>query len=368
MFQTTAAVIREPHTPFRIEPVELDAPRADEVLVRMVAAGMCHTDVSGQDGLLPFPMPSVLGHEGAGVVEAVGSAVTSVTPGDTVLLSYCSCGHCRACASGRPALCDTWLPLNLITGSRADGSAPLRSADGSEIHGHFFGQSSFSTLALAGARNVIRVDPDTPLEVLAPLGCAVQTGTGTVFYALRPFPGASLAVIGTGSVGLSAVMAAALSPATRIIAVDRVPARLALARDLGATDTVDATDTDLAAALQDLTSGRGVDLAIDTTGHTGVITATLSALAIGGKLALVGAPPFGSTVPVDVNFMLPGRSVVGITEGMADPRVLVPTLVELYQQGRLPIDRLITTYPFADLQVAANDLRTGRAIKPVLQF
>jgi aryl-alcohol dehydrogenase len=365
---TTAAVVREAGKPFTIEEITLHGPAEHEIVVRMVAAGMCHTDLAVQAGHLPFPLPGVLGHEGAGVVEAVGAAVTSVAPGDRVLLSFTSCGHCAGCRSGRPALCDTWLPRNLLGGARPDGSAPLSGIDGGELHGHFFGQSSFSALALVDERSAVRVEANAPLATLAPLGCGVVTGAGTVFNVLRPWPGATVAVLGAGTVGLSAVMAAALTPAARIIAVDRVPARLDLARELGATDTVDATGADLAAALPQLTGGRGVDLILDATGVPAVITAGLASLAVGGTLAFVGAPPFGTTVPVDVNAMLPGRATVGVTIGGAETQSLLPALVRLYEQGRFPIDRLITEYDFADVQAAADDIHAGRTIKPVLRF
>lgn len=368
MYHTTAAVIHQQNEPFHLEEVMLDEPRSHEIVVRLVAAGLCHTDISVQSGNVPFPMPGVLGHEGGGIVEAVGDAVSTVQPGDKVVLSYTSCGRCASCRGGRPALCDLWLPYNLLSGERPDGSAPLRAPGGGEVHGHFFGQSSYATLALADDRNAVRVDPDVPLEVLAPLGCGVQTGTGTVFNVLKPFPGASIAVVGAGAVGLSAVMAAALSPATTIIAADLVPERLALARELGATDIVDVNQVGVADALREITGGRGVDLALDTTGNVATIGATVSALAVGGRLAFVGAPPFGEAVPVDVNWMLPGRSVVGVTLGDADPRVAIPTLVRLFQQGRLPVDKLVKTYRFADIQAAADDFRRGRTIKPVLLF
>jgi len=368
-YSTAAAVVHGAGKPFTIEQINLDGPAAHEVVVRMVATGMCHTDLTVQAGFIPFPLPAVLGHEGAGVVEAVGSAVTSVAPGDQVLLSFTSCGACPACASGQPSLCATWLPRNLLTGSRPDGTAPLSGAAGEELHGYFFGQSSFSELALVDERSVVRVDPDAPLATLAPLGCGVVTGVGTVVNVLKPGPGASIAILGAGSVGLSAVMAAALSFAERIIVVDRVPERLALARELGATDTIDTTTSgELTEALAELTGGRGVDRVLDATGAPPVISAGIASLAAGGIFALVGAPPFGTTVPVDVNGMLPGRSLVGVTIGSAQTQSLIPAMVRLHAQGRLPVDRLITPYSFTDIQAAADDIHAGRAIKPVLRF
>jgi aryl-alcohol dehydrogenase len=365
---TAAAVVRGAGKPFTIEQIALNGPADHEVMVRMVAAGMCHTDLTVQAGFIPFPLPGVLGHEGAGVVEAVGSAVSSVAPGDQVLLSFTSCGACGACQDGRPSLCETWLPRNLLAGARADGTAALAGLDGSEVHGHFFGQSSFADHALVDERSVVKVDPDAPLDVLAPLGCGVVTGFGTVVNVLRPGPGQSIAILGAGSVGLSAVMAAALSPAAEIIVVDRVPQRLELGRELGATATIDTTDTDLTAALTELTGGRGVDRVIDATGVPAVISAGISALAAGGIFALVGAPPFGTTVPVDVNAMLPGRSLVGVTIGDARTQTLIPAMVRLHAQGRLPVEKLITPYAFSQIQDAADDIHAGRTIKPVLRF
>lgn len=363
-----AAVVHGPGKPFTIEEITLDEPAGHEVVVRMVAAGMCHTDLTVQAGFIPFPLPAVLGHEGAGVVERTGSAVTSVAPGDRVLLSFTSCGACGSCQSGQPSLCDTWLPRNLLDGARADGSAPLAGQDGSALHGHFFGQSSFSELALVDERSVVKVGPDTPLEILAPLGCGVITGVGTVFNVLKPAPGATLVILGAGSVGLSAVMGAALSPAGRIIVVDRVRSRLDLARELGATDVIDTTGTDLAEALAEITGGRGADRIMDATGVPSVITAGMSSLAPGGVFALVGAPPFGTTVPVDVNAMLPGRSVVGVTIGAAQQHSLIPALVTLHSQGRLPVEKIVTGYDFTQIQEAADDIHSGRTIKPVLRF
>jgi aryl-alcohol dehydrogenase len=368
---TAAAAVAGAGKPFTVEQITLNGPADHEVVVRMVAAGMCHTDLTVQAGFIPFPLPGVLGHEGAGVVEAVGAAVSSVAPGDRVLLSFTSCGTCGACRDGRPALCETWLPRNLLAGARPDGTAPMTAADGGEMHGSFFGQSSFARHALVDERSVVKVVPDTPLEVLAPLGCGVVTGFGTVVNVLKPGPGQSIAILGAGSVGLSAVMAAALSPADRIIAVDRVPQRLELARELGATDTIDTTDlagTDLAAALTELTGGRGVDRVLDATGVPALISAGIAGLAAGGVFAFVGAPPFGTTVPVDVNAMLPGRTLVGVTIGDAQTQSLIPAMVRLHAQGRLPVEKLITSYPFDQIQQAADDIHAGRVIKPVLHF
>lgn len=367
MITTTAAVVESAGTGFSLSEVDLAEPRADEVLVRMVAAGVCHTDLGVAAGGLPFPLPGVLGHEGAGVVEEVGSSVTRVQPGDQVLLSFTSCGRCSGCRSGHPAYCEAWLPLNLLGGARADGS-PTVSRGGESLGGHFFGQSSFARHALVDERSLVKVPADAPLDLLAPLGCGVQTGAGAVWNVLRPAPGASIVVTGAGAVGLSAIMAATLTPATRVIAVDRVPARLELARELGATHTVDTSTADLGEAVAELTSGAGADGVIETTGSTGVAGAAVGTLAARGTAVLVGAPAFGSTVPVDVNHMLPGRTIVGLTLGDSETETLIPVLADLVTSGRMPVEKLIRHYEFKEIQRAVGDVVSGETIKPVLRF
>lgn len=364
---TRAAVVESPGAPFTLSDVVLDDPGPREAVVRMVAAGLCHTDLGVAGGGLPFPLPGVLGHEGAGVVEAVGSAVTGVVPGDHVLLSFTSCGECRNCHGGHPAYCATWLPLNLVGGRRADGSGTI-SRDGEPLGGHFFGQSSFAERALVDGRSLVKVDRNLPLASLAPLGCGVQTGVGAVWNVLRPAAGDAVVVLGAGAVGLSAVMAAALTPATTVIAVDRVADRLRLALELGATHTVDAGEEDLAAALAGLTGGRGADGVVETTGNAGVLRQGVDALAARGTLVIVGAPPFGTEVALDVNSMLGGKRVVGLTLGDSETQAFVPALVRLVRDGRLPLHRLISTYPFADIEQAVRDVKAGKAIKPVLTF
>ncbi|MFJ2439333.1 MULTISPECIES: NAD(P)-dependent alcohol dehydrogenase [unclassified Streptomyces] len=364
---TIAAVVESAGAGFSFAEVGLAEPRPDEVIVRMVAAGICHTDLGVASGALPFPLPGVLGHEGAGVVEAVGAAVTRVVPGDHVLLSFTSCGGCTACRGGHPAYCGQWLPLNLLGGTRADGSHTLTRGD-TNIGGHFFGQSSFAHHALVDERSVVKVPTDAPLDLLAPLGCGVMTGTGAVWNVLSPSPGDTLVITGAGAVGLSAVMAARLTPATRVIVVDRVPARLDLARELGATHTIDTRSADLVEAVAEITAGGGANGVIETTGHVGVLKSALTTLAARGTAVIVGAPAFGVEVPVDVNFMMPGRRVVGLTLGDAETQTLLPVLVELVRSGRLPVDRLVKHYPFEKIGEAVADTLSGDTIKPILRF
>ncbi|MES5817545.1 NAD(P)-dependent alcohol dehydrogenase [Streptomyces sp. RG80] len=364
---TRAAVVESGGAPFTLADVQLDEPGAHEAVVRMVATGLCHTDLGVASGGLPFPLPGVLGHEGAGVVEAVGSAVTGVAPGDHVVLSFTSCGECGNCNGGHPAYCATWLPLNLIGGRRADGSSTI-SRGGEALGGHFFGQSSFAERALVDERSLVKVDPDVPLASLAPLGCGVQTGVGAVWNVLKPGTGSTVVVLGAGAVGLSAVMAAALTPATTIVAVDRVGERLSLARELGATHTVDAGAEDLGEALAAITGGRGADGVVETTGNVTVLRKGVDALGARGTLVVVGAPPFGTEVSLDVNGLLGGKRIVGLTLGDAETQSFIPALVDLVKSGRLPLHRLVSTYPFADIDQAVTDMGAGKAIKPVLTF
>lgn len=367
---TRAAVVEGPGAAFAVQDVVLEEPRADEVLVRVVAAGLCHTDLGVQAGGIPFKLPGILGHEGAGIVERVGSAVTRVEPGDKVLLSFTSCGRCAACRGGHPAYCVTWLPSNLISGVRDDGTATV-TRDGSAIGGHFFGQSSFAQYSLADERSVVKVDPDADLTSLAPLGCGMQTGFGSVWNILRPEAGASIAIFGSGAVGLAALMAARLLPLSAIIAIDRVPARLELAKDLGATHTIDATGLrpeDVIQSLFEATDGRGVDNAVETTAVPSVLRTAVDALAPRGACAVVGAPPAGTEVALDVQGLLTGKRVIGVTLGDADPETLIPHMVALHRAGKLPLERLIRHYKLDEIGQAAADMHEGRTIKPVIRL
>ncbi|MHB1343323.1 MAG: NAD(P)-dependent alcohol dehydrogenase [Thermoleophilia bacterium] len=365
--KTIAAVVHEPGGPFSLEEVTLDEPRAGEVLVRMVATGLCHTDLSVRAGYIPFPLPGVMGHEGAGIVEAVGSAVTRVASGDHVLATFTSCGECAHCVGGDPAYCHTFIPDNLLGGTRSDGSYTIHQ-DGMPINAHFFGQSTLARHALIDERSLVKVDPGAPLETLAPLGCGIQTGAGAVLNVLRPEPGSTVVVFGVGGVGLAAIMGAALTGATKIIAVDVVASRLQLARELGATHVVDASATDAVEAVFELNSGHGVQYTIECTGIIDVAGQAVKVLAPLGTCALIGAPPAGSTLPIDVQFMLDGRRLIGVTEGSSRPELFIPTLVQLHSQGKLPLERLIRRYPFEEIERAAADASSGSTIKPVLVF
>ncbi|WP_227816414.1 NAD(P)-dependent alcohol dehydrogenase [Nitrogeniibacter aestuarii] len=364
MVKVLAAVAREHHAPLRLESLQLDAPRESEILVRVVATGVCHTDIVVRDGMLPTPLPAVLGHEGAGIVEQVGSKVTKVAVGDHVVMSFNSCGQCPSCEDDAPSYCHEFFPRNFLA-DRPDGTSALRGDDGL-VHSNFFGQSSFATHALCHQANVVKVPKDAPLTLLGPLACGVQTGAGAVFDTLKVQAGQTIAVFGCGSVGLSAVMAAKVAGARHIIAVDTNDARLDFARSVGATLTINPANTPATNAILAET-GYGVDHALDTTGIAAVIRSAVESLAPRGTCGMIGAAGPGAEVVLDeVHFLSGGRRLVGIVEGGSIPDQLIPKLITLNAEGRFPFERMVTFYPFADINTAISDSETGVCIKPVL--
>jgi aryl-alcohol dehydrogenase len=367
MYDIQAAVVREQSGPFRIERLRLDDPRDDEVLVEVVATGVCHTDIVVRDQYFPVPLPAVLGHEGAGVVKRVGKQVTRFAPGDHVVMSYASCGHCHNCQQGHNGYCNELYGLN-FGGRRPDGSTPYRDEQGAEVSGCFFSQSSFGSLALAKADNLVKIRRDVPLELMGPLGCGIQTGAGAVINALQPEAGSSLAVFGAGSVGLSAVMAARLVGCTSIIAVDMNPARLALARELGATAVLNAADGDPVEAIRGLTGGEGVQYSLECTALPKVLRQAVESLRQTGVCGLIGAAALGTEVTLDMNSILFGRSLRGIIEGDSVPDIFIPRLIELWRQGLFPFDKLISFYPFAEIEQAVRDSEQGKVLKAVVRF
>jgi aryl-alcohol dehydrogenase len=369
-----AAVARTVRGALTIESLDLEEPRATEILVRVVAVGVCHTDIVVRDGELPTPLPVVLGHEGAGIVERVGSAVTKVIAGDHVVMTYNSCGHCKSCVSHAATYCHEFFPRNFFA-TRADGTCAI-SCNGERIQSNFFGQSSFATHALCHERNVVKVPYDAPLELLGPLACGVQTGAGAVINALKLRPGDSFVVFGAGSVGLSAVMAAKVAGATTIIAVDLNAERLAMATEFGATHTIRSGqfasgDSHAQSPTQKIMSitGSGVDFALDTTGAGTIIRQAVEALAPRGTCGILGASPQGSEVTLDeVHFMSGGRRLIGIVEGESRPDAFIPALIELHRQGRFPFDRMVKFYSLEQVNEAMADSSSGKTIKPILRL
>lgn len=359
-----AALVREAGR-FEIEPLVLDDPQGEEVLVRIVATGLCHTDIAALDQHLPYPLPGVLGHEGAGIVERVGPLARHLQAGDHVVLSFAACGRCPCCLTGQPAYCHHARQLNLAT-KRADGSCTHR-AGAEPVAAGFFGQSSLATHALVHERNAVRVPQDLPLADLAPLGCGVQTGAGGILNVLKPPAGASLAVFGMGAVGLAAVMAAKLVGCTRIIAVDLHAARLDMAAELGATDLIQADDTPSEARVHTLVAG-GVDFAVDASGVPAVMASAIGATHRTGTTLMLGMPPPGATLPLSAGLFLGGRTIRSSIEGDSVPAVLIPQLITLHRAGLLPFERMCRPYPLNRINDAIADCKSGRTIKPIIMM
>lgn len=359
--EITAAVAREAHGAFTLERVTLESPREDEVLVEIRGVGVCHTDIAARDGIFGLPHPMVLGHEGSGVVTEVGSAVTKVAPGDHVAITFNFCGACATCQSGDPAYCPQFPALN-YGGARADGSSPLGS-----MTGNFFGQSSFASHALANERNVVKVADDVPLELVGPLGCGIQTGAGAIMRSLACEPGSSLLVLGSGPVGFAAVMAAVVQGCEHILVSEPHAQRRELAETLGATHTLDPAAGELPGQVRAIVPD-GVDYAFDTTGHPAVLAAVMECMAPKGSVGLVGVPAdFAMPVPLNlIQSMVLGLTVRGITEGDSDPDEFIPQLLDLHREGRFAFDRMITTFPFSEINEAIEAQHRGDAIKVVL--
>ena len=350
-----AAVLRK-RGGLRIESIELEGPREDEVLVRVVASGICHTDIDLCDDWDSADTPVVLGHEGAGVVDEVGKRVRGLMPGDHVVLSYQSCGRCRQCRSGHPTDCEHFWDANFGF-ERLDGSNAMQS---SGVRGHFFGQSSFATYALATKRNLVKVPKDLPLEILAPLGCGMQTGAGTVMNSLGASKGASIAVFGTGAVGLAAVMAARLVGANPIIGVDIRPKRLELALELGATHVIDNRHDDVTSRIREII-GSGVDYVLEITGDWKMNQIAVEVLNPHGTVALLTGASGTDSLPE-------GKKSLAIIQGDAVPQRFIPKLISHYRAGKFPFDRLIKFYDFSEINKAIADAKRGDTIKPVLRI
>lgn len=364
--KTRAAVATAPQTDLEIRELELDEPRPDELRVRMVASGVCHTDAIIRDQWYPVPLPVVLGHEGSGIIEAVGDDVEGFSVGDKVVVGPAYCGHCEQCVAGHPMYCVNFYDKN-FGAQRPDGSKAFSDENG-PVGSHFFGQSSFAEFTNVPARGAVKVPNDVPLDILGPLGCGIMTGSGAVLNVLKPTPGSSVAIFGTGAVGMAGMMAAKAAGATTIIMVDIVPSRLELAKELGATHVVNSKETDPAAAIKEITGG-GAQFALDTTGVPMVFTQMSNSLATRGHGALVGAAKLGTEAKVDIGTqLLAGINLHLVIEGDAVPKQFIPRLVSLHQQGLFPFDKLIKKYDFADINQAFADSANGSTLKPVITF
>ena len=368
MTEARAAICNGPDSPFTIEDVTLNKLRGNEVLVRVVACGICHTDLAVRYGQLPVPMPIVLGHEGAGIVEAVGDKVDAVGPGDSVILSFNSCGDCVTCDAGTPTYCYNFFPHNW-SGARADGSPTIFRQE-KPLHGNFFGQSSFASHAIANERNIAKVPAvasDIPLEQLAPLGCGLMTGAGAVLRSMAVQKDLPIAIFGVGFVGMAAVMAAKIAGADPIIAVDLNDDRLALARELGASKTINGAD-DPFARIETLCP-QGLAYAFDTTGIKSILESAFAQLAPKGILGLVGASdPEAMLEFNETSLMGGGKTVMGILGGDSDVSAFLHQLIDFHLAGQFPFDRLIEYFDFDDINAAIAATENGSVIKPVLRI
>jgi aryl-alcohol dehydrogenase len=363
----TAAVLRDGSDRMSFDTVTLAPLREDEVLVRLVGTGICHSDVTARKGLYPVPRPLILGHEGSGIVERTGAAVTKVKSGDKVVLTFAYCGACRNCLDHAPAYCASFTPLNVFA-TRVDGTSAL-TCEEVQVGGHFFGQSSFAQYSVAYERNVVQVRADAPLELLGPLGCGLQTGAGAVLNSLAAKPGQSLVVIGAGAVGLSAVMAGVIAGCSPVIVSEPNPARRALALELGATHVIDPAEVaDVTAQMVRLTGG-GADLIVDTSGLPAVIEGAIAALAPRGTIGLVGLHSLEAAASFNlIGFIGSGRNIKGICEGDSEQDVFIPQLIEHFMAGRFPMDKMVAFYPFERVDQALDDQASGKAVKPILRF
>lgn len=357
-----AAVFEPSSLLAEIQELTLEPLQPHEVLVRLAATGVCHTDL-GYRRRLAYPI--VLGHEGAGHVERVGSAVTRVQVGDPVILTFRACGACPSCSVGKPSYCHQLGPMN-FTGRRPDGTSAL-SRGGQPVAAHFFSQSSFSTHSVAHESNVVKVREGVPLELLGPLGCGVQTGAGAVMNVLKPQPGESLVVIGAGGVGMSALLAAVLERCSPIIVIEPNAERRQLARELGAHHVIDPAGADIAGRLREHVP-TGPLHAVDTSGVPQAIAPVLAAMGLRGSIALLTSTPRDALLSIPLlSAVARGITLRGVIEGDSVPDTFIPRLVDLVASGQFPLARLVKFYPLASINHALEDQEAGRVIKPIIR-
>jgi aryl-alcohol dehydrogenase len=368
--EITAAVMEHTDGALRsrtieLQQVELDPPRADEVLIKVSSCGVCGTDRGCIHGLEPYPTPGVLGHEAAGVVEEVGANVSLVKPGDRVMVGFPYCGHCRTCRRGEPRYCENGGKLS-FSGYRLDGSGAMR-RDGETLAGRFFQQSSWATHTVALERQLAIVPEGLDLDFAGPYGCSISTGAGTVLNELRPLPGSSIAIFGAGNVGLAAVMASRLTAASAIVVIDKVESRLQLARELGATHTL-LHGVDTVPQLKELTHGA-LDYSIEATNGSNLVAEAVAALGIRGTCAIVGGAKATATVKLNhSDVLLSGKRIIGVMGGGGQTPMFLVSLMELQRDGRFPLEKLVRFYDFSQVNQAIDDSDKGLAVKPVLRM
>ena len=358
-----AAVLYEAKKPLVVEDVEIEDPKRGEVLVKVATAGVCHSDLHFMEGLWPFPLPAIFGHEGAGVVERVGEGVTLVQPGDHVILSWVApCGLCRNCSRGKPYLC-----TSNPAASMKDGTTRLKKGDQSIFH--FIGVSSFAQYLVAHETAMVKVREDAPLDKVALIGCGVMTGVGAVVNTAKVEMGSSVAVFGCGGVGLNVIQGANLAGATTIIAVDKFDNKLEMAKGLGATHVINASNEDPVAKVREIVAGAGADYAFEVIGIPEVVTQAFDAVAPGGTAVMVGMPPIGAPVTINSLGLFLGKTLRGAYYGSARVRVDMPALVDLYMAGKLKLDELITrSYSLDGINDAFEVMKKGEVARSIIKF
>ena len=362
----TAAVAVEKGK-LEIQELELGVPQMGEVLVRLVACGVCHTDTSTLNLEVPSPLPMVLGHEGVGIVEQVGPGVQSLKEGDHVILSFPSCGCCENCRDGKPYACETSSEL-FFNGIYQSGGRRIRNDAGQDV-GSLFGQGGFADHCIVAERSAVKVDPEVDMRPLCSLACGAQTGAGAVLNLMKPRPGDSIVVFGCGAVGISAIMAAKIAGCGVIIGVDAVPSRLELAKECGATHVINGREcSDISAEVVRLTGGRGARFALESSGAAVLVKPMILSLGKEGRAVVVSF--VGGEVDMNLTMLFVGscRSLEGTVEGASNPQTFIPRLVQFYKEGLFPVDKLVTYYPFRDIQKAFAESHSGKAIKPILLF
>lgn len=360
-----AAVVPEAGQPYNIQTVELAEPQGTDILLRVVASGICRSDYAERNGN-SVNFPNVLGHEGSGIVEKVGSAVTSVVPGDHVIISYGYCQECQRCSEGHPSSCVHWLDIN-NSGTNKRGEFVLSQEDGTEVN-NFFNQSAFATHSLVDESNIVKVDKDIDLRLLGPLGCGLGTGSGAVLDVLQPKVGQSIAIFGTGAVGFAALMAAKVAGCGTIIALDINDARLSKARELGATHVINSSVDSEAVVdkIKEITQGLGADYVIDTSGVLPVMNQAMAAVANGGTFVPLAVTKQNFEVNTFFDLVFGNKKIVGCLIGDTIPKYHLPRLIELYKDGKFPFDQFVEYYPFEDINQAEADSVSGKVLKSVL--
>ncbi|MDF7638240.1 NAD(P)-dependent alcohol dehydrogenase [Lactobacillus sp. ESL0791] len=358
-----AAVLNGAHQKLQVTDVELDAPKENEVLVKIIASGICHSDTGPINNDRPGLYPTILGHEGAGIIEKVGPNVNDFSIGDHVVVSFASCGKCKFCRAGLPGACLRWGQLN--SGPMYDGTYRLHTEDGQNIAATF-GQSSLATYSVTNVRNLVKVDPKLDLRYLGPLGCGFMTGAGTVLHSLKPEIDDTIAVFGVGGVGLTALMAARLLHCRHIIAVDIHQSRLKIAQELGATEVIDSSTDDVAARIKEITNGMGLNYAIDTSGVAKIITIAMRSLAIKGTLVTLAAAQENIAVNPALDLMAFSHTLQGVIEGDSVPQIFIPQMIQLFVQNDFPIDKLCKFYTLDQVNEAFADSASGKTIKPII--